>query len=314
MLWAGQSGDQLRISAPPIPIFDVGLFHSLLSCRLSGAFVDQYFSADSRAPSAAGPSRSFPETPHDRKHTSLSRSICSGSGRTEVAGASRREQHLSRSAPPGSCLSALPASGIGVLPDVGTQVSLDDGPRTNANPTQPWPPRSPIVQQVRVRVTRPTCRRFRRSSAGARPSTRAARCASPVTGGWRDLSYAELGIAVREIARGLTALGVRPGDRVSILAGTRAEWTLADLGALCAGAVVAPIYHSDSPEECRYVLEHAGSRVVFCEDAEQLAKVAAGARALPAARARRHVRRRGCGLDLARRAAPPRPGRGCGGT
>ena len=90
----------------------------------------------------------------------------------------------------------------------------------------------------------------------------------------RDLSYAELGIAVREIARGLTALGVQPGDRVSILAGTRAEWTLGDLGALCAGAVVAPIYHSDSPEECRYVLAHAGSRVVFCEDAEQLAKVA----------------------------------------
>jgi long-chain acyl-CoA synthetase len=90
----------------------------------------------------------------------------------------------------------------------------------------------------------------------------------------RELSYAELGMAVSGIARGLIALGVRRGDRVSILAGTRAEWTLADLGALCAGAVVAPIYHSNSPEECRYILEHAGSRVVFCEDAEQLAKVA----------------------------------------
>ena len=95
---------------------------------------------------------------------------------------------------------------------------------------------------------------------------------------WRDgrlheLSYAELGAAVGEIARGLIALGVQPRDRVSILAGTRAEWTLADLGSLCAGTVVAPIYHSNSPEECRYVLAHANSRVVFCEDAEQLAKV-----------------------------------------
>jgi long-chain acyl-CoA synthetase len=93
-------------------------------------------------------------------------------------------------------------------------------------------------------------------------------------GRWRDLSYAEVGTAVSDIARGLIALGVRRGERVSILAGTRAEWTLADLGALCAGAMVAPIYHSNSPEECRYILEHAGSRVVFCEDAEQLAKVA----------------------------------------
>ena len=92
-------------------------------------------------------------------------------------------------------------------------------------------------------------------------------------GEWTEMSYAELGKTVSEIARGLMALGVEPGDRVSILSGTRAEWTLADLGALCAAAVVAPIYHTNSPEECRYVLEHAGSRVVFCENAEQVAKV-----------------------------------------
>ncbi len=91
--------------------------------------------------------------------------------------------------------------------------------------------------------------------------------------GWGEMSYAELGVAVREIARGLIALGIRQGDRVSILSGTRPEWTLADLGALCAGAVVAPIYHTNSPDECRYVLDHAQSRLVFCEDAEQAAKV-----------------------------------------
>ena len=53
--------------------------------------------------------------------------------------------------------------------------------------------------------------------------------------GWAEMSYAELGAAVREIARGLIALGIRPGDRVSILSGTRPEWTLADLGALVRG-------------------------------------------------------------------------------
>lgn len=92
-------------------------------------------------------------------------------------------------------------------------------------------------------------------------------------GEWTEMSYSELGKAVSEIARGLMALGIEPGDRVSILSSTRAEWTLADLGALCAGAVVAPIYHTNSPEECLYILEHAGSRVVFCENAEQVAKV-----------------------------------------
>jgi long-chain acyl-CoA synthetase len=93
-------------------------------------------------------------------------------------------------------------------------------------------------------------------------------------GAWMAMTYAQLGEAVRGIARGLIALGVEPGDRISVLSSTRPEWTLADLGSLCAGAVVAPIYHTNSPGECRYVLEHAGSRVIFCEDAEQVAKVA----------------------------------------
>ncbi len=44
--------------------------------------------------------------------------------------------------------------------------------------------------------------------------------------------------------------------------------------ALCAGAVVTPIYHTNSPEECAYVLEHSGARLVFCEDPAQAAKIA----------------------------------------
>jgi long-chain acyl-CoA synthetase len=89
-----------------------------------------------------------------------------------------------------------------------------------------------------------------------------------------SVSYPELGTRVTEIARGLIAIGVQPGDRVSIFATTCAEWTLADFGALCAGAVVAPVYHTSSAEECAYVLGHSGARVVFCGDADQAAKVA----------------------------------------
>ena len=102
--------------------------------------------------------------------------------------------------------------------------------------------------------------------------------------GWREgdaltapgrepITYAELGRAIREIAGGLAALGIERGDHVAILAGTRPEWTLADLGALSAGATVVPIYQTNSPEECEYILAHAGVRAVFCEDASQVAKV-----------------------------------------
>ena len=90
---------------------------------------------------------------------------------------------------------------------------------------------------------------------------------------WRELSYPEMGTAVREIAKGLMALGIEAGDRVAILSNTRAEWTLADFGALCAGAVVVPVYQTNSPDECRYALEHSGAKAVFCEDDEQVAKL-----------------------------------------
>ena len=94
-----------------------------------------------------------------------------------------------------------------------------------------------------------------------------------LAGSGDGLSYPELGQALREIAGGLMTLGVEPGDRVSIIGDTRPEWTLGDLGALCAGAVVVPIYQTNAPEECEYVLAHAGSRVILCEDGAQVAKI-----------------------------------------
>jgi long-chain acyl-CoA synthetase len=90
---------------------------------------------------------------------------------------------------------------------------------------------------------------------------------------WVDTTYAELGRKVREIALGLVDLGLQPGDKVSILAHTRPEWTDACFGILTAGGALVTIYQTNSPEECRYVLAHSDSRAVFVEDAEQLAKV-----------------------------------------
>src|SRR5579875_2132082 len=87
------------------------------------------------------------------------------------------------------------------------------------------------------------------------------------------ISYSELGTISSEIARGLISLGIEPGDRVAILGLTSSDWTLADCGSLCAGAVVTPIYHTNSPMECAYVLENSGARLLFCENSEQAAKI-----------------------------------------
>jgi long-chain acyl-CoA synthetase len=92
---------------------------------------------------------------------------------------------------------------------------------------------------------------------------------------WRDVSYAELGRAVKEVALGLVDLGIEPGEKISILAHTRPEWTEACFGILTAGATLVTIYQTNSPEECQYVLHHSDSRAVFVEDGEQLAKIRA---------------------------------------
>src|SRR4051794_4397063 len=90
---------------------------------------------------------------------------------------------------------------------------------------------------------------------------------------WVSRTFEEVIETVRPLAMGLVELGVRKGDRVSILGNTRPEWTYFDFAALSIGATVVPIYQTNSPEECRYVLENSDSKVVVVEDAEQLAKV-----------------------------------------
>ncbi len=98
---------------------------------------------------------------------------------------------------------------------------------------------------------------------------------------WVDRTFDEVRETVRPLAFGLAALGVAKGDRVSILGNTRPEWTYFDFAALSIGATVVPIYQTNSPEECRYVLENSDSKVVVVEDAEQLEKVRAVRDQLP---------------------------------
>jgi long-chain acyl-CoA synthetase len=90
---------------------------------------------------------------------------------------------------------------------------------------------------------------------------------------WAKRSFKEVEETVRALSLGLIDLGVAKGDKVSILANTRAEWTYVDFAALSAGAVVVPIYQTNSPEECQYVLENSDAKVVVVEDEEQLEKI-----------------------------------------
>jgi long-chain acyl-CoA synthetase len=100
-------------------------------------------------------------------------------------------------------------------------------------------------------------------------------------GEWVKRSFDAVLETVRPLSLGLIDLGVAKGDKVSILANTRPEWTYADFAALSAGAVVVPIYQTNSPEECQYVLENSDAKVVIVEDDEQMEKIRAVRDRLP---------------------------------
>jgi long-chain acyl-CoA synthetase len=93
------------------------------------------------------------------------------------------------------------------------------------------------------------------------------------SGEWVSKTYREVGEIVRQLALGLMELGIEKGDKVSILANTRPEWTYFDFAALSVGATVVPIYQTNSPEECQYVIENSDAKAVIVEDSEQLAKI-----------------------------------------
>jgi len=101
---------------------------------------------------------------------------------------------------------------------------------------------------------------------------------------WRGWSWRECGAIVRELTMGLAALGVRPGDCVSVLSNTRVEWVWCDLAVLSAGGVSNGIYPTDAAEQVQYLCDDSSTMVLVVEDEEQLDKVLSVRASLPGLR------------------------------
>ena len=93
-------------------------------------------------------------------------------------------------------------------------------------------------------------------------------------GVWRAISATEFIERARAIALGLYSLGVRRGERVSILSESRPEWTLADAGCQLAGVIDVPIYPTQAPPQVCYILEDSGARVLLVENRAAYERVA----------------------------------------
>jgi long-chain acyl-CoA synthetase len=112
-----------------------------------------------------------------------------------------------------------------------------------------------------------------RDRVAARPDQEAFRHPVPGPDGterWESLSWGEAGRRIDELAAGLLSLGLRPQDRVVVLATTRLDWILADLAINCAGGATTAIYPSSLPEDVRHIVTDSGAVFAIVEDAAKL--------------------------------------------
>ena len=86
-------------------------------------------------------------------------------------------------------------------------------------------------------------------------------------GGWRDLTWNEAATAARRLGAGLRTLGIKPGDRVMLVAENRPEWLIAEIAILSAGAIAVPAYTTNTIADHAHVLRDSGARAAIVSTA-----------------------------------------------
>jgi len=89
---------------------------------------------------------------------------------------------------------------------------------------------------------------------------------------WQSYSWADYRARAFEIAHGLLALGLQPGDVVSIQSEDCKEWVFADIGIMLCGGIVNGVYPTYQSNQVAYTLTDSNCRFLFVEDEEQLDK------------------------------------------
>jgi long-chain acyl-CoA synthetase len=89
---------------------------------------------------------------------------------------------------------------------------------------------------------------------------------------WQTITWEQTGQAALELAAGLVALGLQPGERVALMLPNRTEHVLADLGAVHAGGVPVTFYATLAPDQVGYVARDCDARIAVLDGAAELAR------------------------------------------
>ena len=90
---------------------------------------------------------------------------------------------------------------------------------------------------------------------------------------WKRFTWKEYHDKVKYFSLGMISIGLKQGDKVSILGRDEPEWYSANLGVQSAGGVVVGIFTDCMPKEVQYYASHSDSRFILAHDQEQVDKV-----------------------------------------
>ena len=85
---------------------------------------------------------------------------------------------------------------------------------------------------------------------------------------FESLSWKNVELLVKSIARSLIGLGILKGDRVVILSENRPEWQIADLAIMSIGAITVPVYTTSTTSDYSHVINHSGARCMIISSHE----------------------------------------------
>lgn len=80
---------------------------------------------------------------------------------------------------------------------------------------------------------------------------------------WSTYTWAEIDDQARRIAAGFKAKGLKPGDKVAIIAKNCAEWFISDIAMMMAGFISVPIYTTAGAVTIKHVIEHSEAKALI---------------------------------------------------
>jgi long-chain acyl-CoA synthetase len=83
------------------------------------------------------------------------------------------------------------------------------------------------------------------------------------SGTWVATSWADAARQVASLATALTAIGLKRGDRVMLVAENRPEWCLSDLAIMAAGCITVPTYVTNTVRDHLHIIENAGACAII---------------------------------------------------